>query len=200
MTDLHVVGARDKGRWQMIIKFWQVQEVLATIATLLIAQSVAVAEIPTAGIKVTQKPQAASYWVLVEKSRTRMIPVQVALAPQASSYVMLSAAFSQLLSNPNFSSRNSSIPANTKLLSMRVDANDVYIDLSKEFLAGGGSASMINRLHQVVYTATSLNPNGQVFISVEGKPLDEKNPLAGEGLMVRYPINRQQLAEDFAMH
>jgi spore germination protein GerM len=82
---------------------------------------------------------------------------------------------------------------------MRVDANDVYIDLSREFLAGGGSASMINRLHQVVYTATSLNPNGRVFISVEGKPLDEKNPLAGEGLMVRYPINRQQLAEDFAM-
>ncbi len=199
MTDFNVVGARDKGRWQMIIKFWQVQEVLATIATLLIAQSVAVAEIPTAGVKVIQKPQAASYWVLVEKNRTRVIPVQVALAPQTSSYLMLSAAFSQLLSNPNFSSRNSSIPANTKLLSMRVDTNDVYIDLSKEFLAGGGSASMINRLHQVVYTATSLNPNGRVFISIEGQPLDEENPLAGEGLMVRYPINRQQLAEDFAM-
>jgi spore germination protein GerM len=183
----------------MIIKFWQIKEVLATVATLLIAQSVAMAEIPTAGIKDNQKPQAASYWVLVEKNGTRMVPVQVALAPQASAAVMLSAAFSQLLSNPNFSSRNSSIPANTRLLSMRVDANDVYIDLSKEFLAGGGSASMINRLHQVVYTATSLNPKGRVFISVEGKPLDEKNPLAGEGLMVRYPIDRQQLAEDFAI-
>lgn len=183
----------------MKIKFWQVKEVLATIATLLIAQTVAMAEIPTAGLKVNQKPQAASYWVFVEENRTRMVPVQVAIAPQASATAMLSAAFSQLLSNSSFSSRNSSIPANTRLLSMRVDTNDVYIDLSKEFLTGGGSASMINRLNQVVYTATSLNPNARVFISVEGKPLDDKNPLAGEGLMVRYPVNRQQLAEDFSM-
>jgi spore germination protein GerM len=182
----------------MIFKSWQVKEVLATIATLLIAQSVAMAEVPM-GSKSAQKPQAAAYWVLVEKNSTRIIPVQVALAPQASSYLMLSAAFSQLLTNTSFSSQNSSIPANTKLLSLKVKSSDVYIDLSREFLTGGGSASMINRLNQVVYTATSLNPDGRVFISVEGQPLNESNPLAGEGLMVRYPINRQQLAEDFSM-
>jgi spore germination protein GerM len=185
----------------MIIKSWQVTEVLATLATLLIAQSVAIAEIPTATAsnRVVQNPQAASYWVLVERNRTRVVPVQVALVPQASAYSMLSAAFSQLLSNPSYGRHNSSIPANTRLLSMKVNDNDIYINLSKEFLAGGGSASMINRLHQVVYTATSLNPNARVFISVEGQPLNEKNPLAGEGLMVRYPIDRRQLAEDFAL-
>jgi hypothetical protein len=58
--------------------------------------------------------------------------------------------------------------------------------------------SMINRVTQVVYTATSLNPNAEVYISVAGQKLDENNPLAGEGLMVSYPTTRQQLAVDFA--
>lgn len=181
----------------MILKSWQVKEVLATIATLLLAQNVAMAESAT-GTKATQKSQATSSSVLVEQRST--VPLKIALAPQAISSLMLGAAFSQLLTSSSFPQQNSSIPANTKLLSLKVKSNDVYINLSREFLAGGGSASMIDRLHQVVYTATSLNPNGRVFISVEGQPLDEEHPLAGEGLMVRYPVSRQQLAEDFAIH
>jgi spore germination protein GerM len=181
----------------MIFKSWQVKEVLATIATLLLAQSVAMAESPT-GTKATQKPQIISSSVLTEQRST--VPLKISLAAQAPSSLMLGAAFSQLLTSSSFSQQSSSIPANTKLLSLKVKSNDVYINLSREFLAGGGSASMIDRLHQVVYTATSLNPNGRVFISVEGEPLDEEHPLAGEGLMVRYPISRQQLAEDFAIH
>jgi hypothetical protein len=182
----------------MVFKSWQGKEVLITIATLLLAQNVAMAEIPT-GIKTMQKATSSS--LLVEQRSVRAISLKIALAPQAPSSLMLGAAFSQLLTSSSFSNQNSSIPANTKLLSLKVKSNnDVYVNLSKEFMAGGGSASMIDRLHQVVYTATSLNPNGRVFISVEGQPLDEEHPLAGEGLMVRYPISRQQLAEDFAIH
>jgi spore germination protein GerM len=121
---------------------------------------------------------------------------EVALAaPQPSTSLLLSSAFSRLFNN---SGQNASIPANTRLLSLQVKQDGVYVDLSREFATGGGSASMINRVTQVVYTATSLNPNAQVYISIEGQKLDDENPLAGEGLLVSYPTSRQQIAQDFA--
>jgi hypothetical protein len=122
----------------------------------------------------------------------------VALAPQPSASLLLSSAFGQLLNNSDFARQHGSIPANTRLLSLEVKPDGVYVDLSQEFAAGGGSASMINRVTQVVYTATSLNPNAEVYISVAGQKLDDNNPLAGEGLMISYPTSRQQLAVDFA--
>lgn len=130
--------------------------------------------------------------------RTAKDPEFVALAPQPSASLLLSSAFGQLLNNSDFARQHGSIPANTRLLSLEVKQEGVYVDLSEEFATGGGSASMINRVNQVVYTATSLNPNAQVYISVAGQKLDDNNPLAGEGLMVSYPTSRQQLAVDFA--
>jgi spore germination protein GerM len=173
---------------------------LLALGAMLITQSVANAEWP-GDSRSTAESQAASYWVLASNSSTtRLVPVSVNGAPTASSQLMLTGAFSQLLARSSSSTGSySSIPANTRLLSLKVQSNDVYVDLSREFIGGGGSASMISRLHQVVYTATSLNPDARVFISVEGKVLDENTPIAGEGLTVRYPIDRRQLAEDFAL-
>jgi spore germination protein GerM len=175
----------------MTIKLWQVKEVVATIVVLLVAQNTALAEAPY-GTMTVQQPEFGFY-----RPSIKLMPVRTAFVPQGSTGFLLSAAFSQMLVTSSMTSEHGAIPANTKLLSLKVKSNDIYVDLSREFLTGGGSASMIGRLNQVVYTATSLNPNGRVFISVEGQPLDERNPLAGEGLMIRYPINRQELAEDF---
>ena len=72
--------------------------------------------------------------------------------------------------------------------------NDVYVDLSPEFTQGGGSASMIGRLGQVVYTATTLNPNSQVWLSVGGKLL---TVLGGEGLEIPQPITRPIFDQEF---
>jgi spore germination protein GerM len=178
----------------MTIKLWPVKEVVATIVVLLVAQNTALAEAPV-GAMTIQQPEAGFYSPSVNRT-----PVRTAFVPQSSAAFVLSAAFSQMLATSSITSESGAIPANTKLLSLKVKSNDIYVDLSREFLAGGGSASMIGRLNQVVYTATSLNPTGRVFISVEGQPLDERNPLAGEGLMIRYPINRRELAEDFPMN
>ena len=75
-----------------------------------------------------------------------------------------------------------------------VENNGVYIDLSEEFTYGGGSASMIGRLGQVIYTASSLEPDVKVWIFVEGKPLEM---LGSEGLEVSQPITRQNFQQEF---
>lgn len=57
---------------------------------------------------------------------------------------------------------------------------------------------MIYRVAQVLYTAaSSLNPQAPVFLSIEGKPLNNDYPLGGEGLILEYPLTRQQFKQDF---
>jgi spore germination protein GerM len=79
-------------------------------------------------------------------------------------------------------------------LSVQADSNEVYVDLSPQFTTGGGSASMIGRLGQVIYTASSLNPDAKVWISVGGKPLEI---LGGEGLEVPQPATRKNFEAEF---
>jgi spore germination protein GerM len=69
------------------------------------------------------------------------------------------------------------------------------VDLSAEFGQGGGSSSMIYRVAQILYTATSIAPEAEVYLSIEGQPIDEAHPIGGEGLLLPSPLTRQQLAK-----
>ncbi len=91
----------------------------------------------------------------------------------------------------------STIPVGTKLLSAQVKPDGIHIDLSQEFTQGFGATSMIGRLGQVIYTATSQNPDAPVWISVEGKPLEV---LGDVGVEIRQPITRQQYDQDFPIN
>ncbi|MEW5861695.1 MAG: spore germination protein, partial [Cyanobacteriota bacterium] len=57
-----------------------------------------------------------------------------------------------------------------------------------------GSASMTGRVAQILYTATSINPNTNVWIDVEGKRLEV---LGGEGLVIDQPLTRQNFEKNF---
>ena len=114
-----------------------------------------------------------------------------------SSELALKAAFNKLLKQSSNLELTTTIPQQTRLLDLRINDNNIYIDLSQEFNQGGGSSSMIYRVAQVLYTATSINPQASVFLSIEGQPLNENYPLGGEGLLLEYPLTRQKFTMDF---
>lgn len=109
---------------------------------------------------------------------------------------VLTAAFNSLLANTNNGTASSTIPEGTKLRSLKIQDDGIHVDLSTEFTTGGGSASMSGRLAQVIYTATTLQPEAKVWIDVEGKPLEL---LGGEGLEIERPMTRQNFEENFSL-
>lgn len=109
----------------------------------------------------------------------------------------LIAAFEQLLAGElTDDNRFSEIPDGTVLQSLSVESDGVYLSLSEEFTQGGGSASMQGRLGQVIYTATSVDEEAAVWLSVEDEPLEV---LGGEGLLIDQPMTRDRFDEYFAL-
>ena len=136
------------------------------------------------------------YWVKGAIGKFEAVPTKVAVKQADKPDAVLQAAFNSLLAGPKDASVSSEIPKGTKLRSLSVKNEGVYVDLSVEFTSGGGSNSMTGRLGQVIYTATSLKPNTKVWISVEGKPLEL---LGGEGLEVAQPSTRQSFDKNFPL-
>jgi len=142
-----------------------------------------------------EQQQAQVYWLKDTNSHLELVPESVTVAA-AQPDAILKTAFDNLLAGPRDTASSSTIPAGTKLRSVNVMQDGVHVDLSQEFTTGGGSASMTSRVAQVLYTATALQPNAQVWINVEGKPL---TLLGGEGLEMSQPMTRQSFQENFTL-
>lgn len=146
-----------------------------------------------------QELQPQIYWLKVEGQQIRLFPKQVVLNAAVSPEQALMEGMIKLLSDQTTNDLDSAIPDGTRLLSLQVTSEGIYVNLSREFSQGGGSSSMIHRVAQILYTVTSLDPTAKVYLSVEGHALDENHPLGGEGLMLRQPLTRQQFTEDFPL-
>jgi len=150
--------------------------------------------------QVTQSPpatravdgQLAVYWI--ESSKNKLIAVPIAVKAKNNDEAIASVINTLIAEKPPESELYSAIPANTKVLSTTTKNKEIRINFSQDFTKGGGSASMQGRIIQVLYTATSLEPDAKVYLSVEGKPLKY---IGGEGLEVPQPMTRKDFALEF---
>ncbi|MBD2346350.1 GerMN domain-containing protein [Anabaena subtropica] len=139
---------------------------------------------------------ASVYWLQPKGNNVDLVPQQVRVAAVQPNQV-LEKAFQNLLAGPTEGTDSTTIPQGTKLLGLKIENNDeVHVNLSESFTSGGGSTSMMGRVGQVVYTATSLNPNAKVYIEVNGKQLDV---LGGEGVVLDQPLTRESFKKDFPL-
>lgn len=136
------------------------------------------------------------YQLEIVDNRIRLIPKPIhttATSPQ----VVLKQTINKLFSDFSVIDPTTTIPRGTRLLDLQLNDKGILLNLSHEFAKGGGSSSMIYRVGQVLFTATSIDPQASVYLSIEGKPLDENYPLGGEGLLLDYPLTRKQFNQDF---
>lgn len=136
------------------------------------------------------------YRLEIVDNRIRLIPETIQTRV-ASPEIALKQALEKLLAQSPTFDPTTTIPQQTRLLNLHTNKQGIYVDLSPEFAQGGGSSSMIYRVAQILYTATSINPQAPVFLSIAGKPLNDNYPLGGEGLILEYPLTRQQFNQDF---
>ena len=135
------------------------------------------------------------YWLRSKENRFDLVRQPLKIAATQPNQV-LETAFKTLLAGPPQGTDSTTIPQGTKLLGLKAENNDVHVNLSENFTTGGGSSSMIGRIGQVVYTATSLNPQAKVYIEVNGKPLEV---LGGEGVELEQPLTRESFQKNYPL-
>ncbi|WP_052055300.1 GerMN domain-containing protein [Myxosarcina sp. GI1] len=136
------------------------------------------------------------YWLEIVDNRIQLTSKATNIVA-ASPEIALQKALNKLFAQSSIFGFTTTIPKQTELLDLHVNKTGIYINLSREFSQGGGSSSMIYRVAQVLYTATSIDSQAQVWLSIEGRPLDEHYLLGGEGLLLEYPLTRQKFSNDF---
>jgi sporulation and spore germination protein/immunoglobulin-like protein involved in spore germination len=101
------------------------------------------------------------------------------------------AAMNALLAGPSGTERDggisSAVPGGSQLLGLSIANGVATVDLSSEFESGGGSASVLTRLGQVVYTLTQFPTVDSVLFRIEGRTV---TVFGGEGVILDGPVAR----------
>ena len=101
------------------------------------------------------------------------------------------AAVNALLAGPTSAEAGraitTAIPDGSQLLSLSIDGGVAAVDLSAEFESGGGSASVLTRLGQMVYTLTQVPTVKSVVFQIEGVT---RTSFSSEGVILSKPATR----------
>ena len=144
---------------------------------------------------ITQEKMVSICWLNPTGESIELVANKMTFQKSIKPEQILKTALETLLSQPPIGAEyTTAIPKGTKLLGLATKESGIHINLSEEFIAGGGSASMSSRLAQIIYTVSSSSDRDRIWINVEGKPL--KN-LGEEGIVVSQPMTKQDFKENF---
>lgn len=100
-------------------------------------------------------------------------------------------AIEALIAGPTSSERGAGLstafPSDSLVLGLTIYGSRATVDMSLEFASGGGSASVLGRLAQLVYTLTEFGNVDDVRLHLEGAPVEH---FSGEGVFVGEPLTR----------
>jgi hypothetical protein len=138
-------------------------------------------------------PQESSSVAVYFLRGERVSPVRRTIA---ATRAVARAALTELLAGPTeeevASGLTSTIPAGTTLRDVGVSGGVATVDLDGTFDDGGGSASMLGRVAQVVATLTRFPTVDRVAFRIDGRPVQA---IGGEGVVVDPPIGRGAIEE-----
>src|SRR6185369_9123255 len=106
------------------------------------------------------------------------------------------AAVNALLAGPTDTEGNrnisTAVPDGSQLLGLTIKDGVATVDLSSEFESGGGSASVLTRLGQVVYTLTQFPSVKSVVFQIEG---ETRSVFGSEGVVLDGPVGRSDYVQ-----
>jgi germination protein M len=106
------------------------------------------------------------------------------------------AAMNALLAGPGTAeagrSISTAVPNGSQLLGLSIKDGVATVDLSSEFESGGGSASVLTRLGQVVYTLTQFPSVKSVVFQIEG---ETRSVFSTEGVVLDGPVGRSDYVQ-----
>lgn len=106
------------------------------------------------------------------------------------------AALTELLEGPTADERayglSTAIPSGTALRDISLSDGVATLDLDGTFDDGGGSASMLARVAQIVATLTRFPTIQRVAFRIDGEPVET---VGGEGVVVDPPVGRRAIEE-----
>ena len=79
------------------------------------------------------------------------------------------------------------IPVGTRLIKVEESEDEILVDLSSQYLIGGGSATVQVRYLQLYKTLKKIAPQKKLYLHVDGKSL---KTISGEGLEVTQPLSK----------
>lgn len=134
-----------------------------------------------------------------EQQKPYLAPVIREIAPAGDVEDKLRTSIEELFKGPSESEKEkgitSAMPEKARLLNLRIQQGVAYLDFSKEIEEGGGSLLMLERLAQIVFTATQFSPVKSVRMQVEGSFIEY---FSGEGITdVALPMGRDNFNELF---
>jgi spore germination protein GerM len=143
---------------------------------------------------ITQDLMVEIYWLNPTGESIELVSQPMTFQKSVKPERVLKAKLETLLAQPPADAKyTTAIPPETRLLSLSTDRKGTHINLSQEFISGGGSASMSSRLAQIIYTA-STSPDDPIWLSVEGEPLVN---LGEEGILVSQPMTQKKFNQNF---
>ena len=80
------------------------------------------------------------------------------------------------------------VPANLKIRDIKIKNRVAEIDFSAAIGEGAGGNILMNRIDQIIYTATQFNGIDGITISINGK---RQNVIGGEGLSIQGILSRK---------
>ncbi|MGI6595196.1 MAG: GerMN domain-containing protein [Candidatus Ratteibacteria bacterium] len=129
-----------------------------------------------------------------ETQSSCLVPVKRPISRTNNTEEKIQIAITALLEGPDEKEKaaglSSVMPENASLLEVELKDNIVFLDFSKEIEQGGGTVLMMDRLAQIVYTATQFSSYGKVQMLINGKTIKY---FSGEGITeVEEPMDRKE--------
>jgi spore germination protein GerM len=99
----------------------------------------------------------------------------------------------ELIKGPNAAEKKkgllTAVPSNLRINGIRLKGGTAEIDFNGAIEQGAGGSVLINRIDQIVYTATQFPQVKSIVIKINGRP---RQTLGTDGLSIGGPLHRRQ--------